>query len=119
ASRTGQNTGVGFAIPINIIARVVPQLIEKGRVVRPETGITRVYQTERGLYVATMATGGPAEQAGLQGFRVVKQRKRQGPFSYETETVDRSAADLIVGVNGAKTISADVFLNAIESHLPG
>ena len=38
ASRTGQNTGVGFAIPVSNIARVVPELIEKGHVVRPETG---------------------------------------------------------------------------------
>ncbi|HKD35699.1 MAG TPA: trypsin-like peptidase domain-containing protein, partial [Pirellulales bacterium] len=119
ASRTGQNTGVGFAIPVNIIARVVPELIEKGHVIRPETGITRVYQTDHGLYVATMAPGGPAEQAGLRGFRVVKQRRRQGPFTVESESVDRSSADLIVGVNGEKTATADDFLNAIESHRPG
>ncbi len=119
ASRTGQNTGVGFAIPVNIIARVVPELIEKGHVIRPETGITRVYQTDHGLYVATMATGGPAEQAGLRGFRVVKQRRRQGPFTVESESVDRSSADLIIGVNGEKTPTADDFLNAIESHRPG
>jgi S1-C subfamily serine protease len=119
ASRTGQNTGIGFAIPSNIIARVVPELIARGRVIRPETGITRVYQTERGLYVATMAAGGPAEQAGLRGFRIVRQKKKQGPFSYETESVDRSSADLIVGVENEKTLTADDFLNAIESHHPG
>ncbi len=38
ASRTGQSAGVGFAIPVNNIARVVPQLIANGRVIRPETG---------------------------------------------------------------------------------
>ncbi len=119
ASRTGQNTGIGFAIPSNIIARVAPELIARGRVIRPETGITRVYQTERGLYVATMAAGGPAEQAGLRGFRIVRQKKKQGPFSYETESVDRSTADLIVGVENDKTLTADDFLNAIESHHPG
>jgi S1-C subfamily serine protease len=119
ASRTGQNTGIGFAIPANIIARVAPELIARGRVIRPETGITRVYQTERGLYVATMAPGGPAEQAGLRGFRIVRQKKKQGPFSYETEAVDRSSADLIIGVGIDKTLTADDFLNAIESHHPG
>jgi len=36
ASKTGQSSGVGFAIPVGIIARIVPELIEKGRVVRPE-----------------------------------------------------------------------------------
>jgi S1-C subfamily serine protease len=119
ASRTGQNTGIGFAIPVNNISRVVPELIEKGHVVRPETGITRVYQTEHGLYVVTMATGGPAEQAGLRGFKVVKQVKRQGPFTYQTETVDRSSAELIIGVNGEKTLTRNDFLNAIEAHHPG
>jgi S1-C subfamily serine protease len=53
ASRTGENTGVGFAIPVNNIQRVVPQLIENGRVIRPDIGITRVYQVEQGLVVAT------------------------------------------------------------------
>ena len=76
ASRTGQNTGVGFAIPVSIISRVATQLINSPlhKVIRPETGITRVYQPESGagMYIATMAPGGPAEQAGLRGFRIVK-----------------------------------------------
>ena len=46
ASSTGESNGVGFAIPINTIARVVPQLLAHGRVIRPEIGIARVYQTE-------------------------------------------------------------------------
>ena len=58
-------------------------------------------------------------RGGLRGFRVVKQRRRQGPFTVESESVDRSQADLIVGVNGEKTTTADEFLNAIESHRPG
>ena len=53
ASKTGQSAGVGFAIPINLIARIVPQLIAKGHVVRPEIGISRVYQTEQGLLIAS------------------------------------------------------------------
>ena len=123
ASRSGQNSGVGFAIPVSMIARVAAQLIDSPlhKVIRPETGITRVYQPEagRGLYIATMAPGGPAEQAGLRGFKIVRQRKRQGPLTYETTSVDRSAADMIVGVDGQKTLTADDFLDAIESHRPG
>lgn len=119
ASRTGQNTGVGFAIPAHVIARVVPQLIERGRVIRPEVGIVQVYQTEQGLLIATLAPGGPAERAGLRGPRVVRERRRQGPFLYEYETVDRSAADLIVAVDGQPTLTADDFLSAIEAHRPG
>lgn len=119
ASRTGQNAGVGFAIPAHVIARVVPQLISEGRVTRPEVGIVQVYQTEQGLLIATLVPGGPAERAGLRGPRVVRERRRQGPFLYEYETIDRSAADLIIAVDGQPTLTADDFLSAIEAHRPG
>jgi S1-C subfamily serine protease len=119
ASKTGQNTGVGFAIPVSMISRVVPQLIEKGKVIRPEIGISRVYQTEVGLLIATLVPGGPAERAGLRGFKIVRQQKRRGPFVYETEGVDRNSADLIVGVDGQKITTADEFLSIIEARRPG
>ena len=59
ASRTGQSTGVGFAIPASTISLFVPQLIEKRRVVRPEVGITRVYETEHGLLIAGLVPADP------------------------------------------------------------
>lgn len=119
ASKTGESAGVGFAIPVGTIARIVPQLLRNGRVLRPDIGIARVYQTERGLLVATLSPGGPAERAGLRGPRIVRQRKRQGPFVYEHQSVDRAAADLITGVNGQRIKNADDFLNVIESKQPG
>jgi S1-C subfamily serine protease len=119
ASRTGQNSGVGFAIPVGIIARVVPQLIQRGHVVRPDTGITRVFQSERGLLIATMTPGGPAEKAGLRGIRIVRQKRQKGPFVYETENIDRSAADLIVAVDSQSVTTADEFLDLVESKRPG
>ncbi len=119
ASSTGQSAGVGFAIPSGTIARVVPQLIERGRVIRPDTGITRVLQTERGLLIATLSAGGPAERAGLQGFRVVRQRRRQGPFTYDAQTIDRNSADLIVAVDGKKVVTVDDFLTVVEEKDPG
>jgi S1-C subfamily serine protease len=119
ASKTGESAGVGFAIPVATIARIVPTLLRDGKVRRPETGIVRVYQTDKGLLVATLAPGGPAEKAGLHGPKVVRQQKRQGPFVYEYQTVDRSAADLIVAVDGKPTKTADEFLDAIESRRPG
>jgi S1-C subfamily serine protease len=119
ASKTGESAGVGFAIPVSTIARIVPQLVREGRVRRPETGIVRVYQTDQGLLIATLAPGGAAERAGLHGLKVVRQQKRQGPFVYDYQTVDRSAADLIVGVDGKRVKTADDFLDAIESKRPG
>ncbi|MEN6458675.1 MAG: trypsin-like peptidase domain-containing protein [Thermoguttaceae bacterium] len=119
ASTTGASTGVGFAIPVNTIARVVPQLIQNGRVSRPETGIARVYQTEQGLLVLTLVPGGPAERAGLQGPRVEKHEKRQGPFVTTYQTVNVASADMIVGVDGRPIKTADDFLDAIESKRPG
>jgi len=119
ASKTGENTGISFAIPINTIARVVPQLIRNGRVIRPESGIARVYETERGLLIATLVPGGPAERAGLRGPRIEKKKKRQGPFVYEYQTIDRAAADMIVAADGKPIKTADDFLNAVESKKPG
>lgn len=115
ASKTGQSAGVGFAIPINIVTRVVPELIEHGRVIRPEIGIERVYETDEGLLVAKLTPQGPAENAGIRGPQV--QRRRRGPFIIER--IDRSAADLIVAVNDQKVETVDDFLDQIESKKPG
>jgi S1-C subfamily serine protease len=119
ASRTGQSSGVGFAIPVGTLSRIVPQLIERGKVVRPDAGISRVYQTDRGLLVAALTPDGPAERAGVRGFRVVRERRRQGPFVTEFERIDRSGADLVVGVAGTPVLNADDFLSAIDSKNPG
>jgi S1-C subfamily serine protease len=119
ASRTGQSSGVGFAIPVGTLARIVPQLIQRGKVIRPDAGIARVYQTDKGLLVAALAPEGPAERAGMRGFKVVRERRRQGPFMAEFERVDRSGADLIVAVAGEAVRTADDFLSAIDSRNPG
>jgi S1-C subfamily serine protease len=119
ASKTGENTGVGFAIPINTIARVVPQLVQNGRVRRPESGIARALQTDRGLLILNLVPGGAAERAGLQGPKIKKEQKRQGPFVVESQTRDLAAADLIVAVDGKPVKTADDFLDAIEVKQPG
>ena len=119
ASPTGQSAGVGFAIPVAAIARIVPQLIERGHVIRPEAGITRVLETERGLLIVSMVPGGPAEQAGLRPLKITKQRHKQGPFTYETRTIDRNAADLITAVDGEKVLNANDFLALVEARKPG
>jgi S1-C subfamily serine protease len=119
ASSTGENTGVGFAIPVDTIKRVATQLIESGRVIRADAGISHVLPTERGLLVVMLVPGGPAERAGLRGFRIVREQERRGPFVVEKKKVDRSQADLIVSVDGEKVSSPDEFLSLIEQHRPG
>jgi S1-C subfamily serine protease len=119
ASRTGQSAGVGFAIPVGTLSRIVPQLIRQGKVVRPDAGIARVYQSDAGLVVAELAPDGPAERAGLRGFKIIRERRRQGPFTVESSRVDRAGADLIVAVAGQAVRTADDFLSAVESRNPG
>jgi len=115
ASKTGQNSGIGFAIPANLLARVVPELIEHGRFIRPEFGIDEVARTEEGLRIETLAVDGPAAKAGLRGPEI--RRTRRGFVTFETRDITR--ADVIVGVNGKKTLKPDEFLSEVESHRPG
>lgn len=115
ASRSGENTGVGFAIPVNRIKRIVPDLIRYGKVTRPDLGITSVRQTDQGLLIRTLAPDGPAAQAGLKGFRVL--RRQQGPLIIER--IDPSAADLIVAVDGHEVRTLDDLESYIEEKKPG
>ncbi|RCS40474.1 PDZ domain-containing protein [Bremerella cremea] len=119
ASRTGENTGVGFAIPIASVKRIVPQLVANGRVIRPDIGITRVYQTDNGLMVATVTQGGPSDQAGIRGFRLVREQIQRGPFVYEQTRIDRSEADTIIGIDGQRVQTADDLLSVVENKQPG
>jgi len=72
------NSGVGFAIPVSIVERVVPALIQDGRFEWSWLGVQGGNLTPvlaeaiglsgaRGAYIAGVAAGGPAEKAGLEG----------------------------------------------------
>jgi len=119
ASRTGESAGVGFAIPINTIARVVPQLIQNGHVRRPDSGIARLFPTDHGLQIFALVPGGAAEKAGLRGPRKSTQPRRQGPFVFNYTIIDRSAADVIAAVDGQPVKTGDDFLSIIEAKQPG
>jgi S1-C subfamily serine protease len=119
ASSTGENTGVGFAIPSSTITRVVPQLIQNGKVTRPEVGIAYMVQTNLGPAIVATTPGGPAEQAGLHGFRVLRRQTRRGPFVYEESRIDRNHADVVKAVDGRPIATVDEFMTAIDTKQPG
>ncbi len=48
-SQVGQSAGISFAVPINAISRILKPLIEHGRVIRADLGVTRVFTTSQGL----------------------------------------------------------------------
>ncbi len=75
---SGVNTGVGFAIPSDVVRRVVPSLIEEGSYTWPWLGVEGLsvnllvqqandLSIQRGAYIAGVVEGGPAAEAGLQG----------------------------------------------------
>jgi len=77
-SPSGGNVGIGFAVPVNTVKRVIPELLSKGYVTYPWIGATIQSLTpeiakylklkiERGAMVAEVVKGGPADKAGLKG----------------------------------------------------
>jgi S1-C subfamily serine protease len=115
ASRTGQNSGVGFAIPINRIRSILPDLMTHGHVVRADIGISEVMETSGGLVIGRLNPDGPAANAGLQGFEVVV--RRQGPFVQQS--IDRTKADRIVAIDGDPMQTGVQFRDKIWDHRPG
>jgi len=72
-SPSGANAGIGFAIPVDRVNRVVPQLIDRGRVPNPGIGIIAADEAATaqlgitGVVIAAVVPGSPAERAGLKG----------------------------------------------------
>ncbi|HWN49614.1 MAG TPA: trypsin-like peptidase domain-containing protein [Xanthobacteraceae bacterium] len=75
-SPSGSNAGIGFAIPVDIVNRIVPELIRNGRVPAPGIGIVAGNETiatrlgVEGVIVLRTVSGSPAARAGLQGVNV-------------------------------------------------
>jgi S1-C subfamily serine protease len=100
---TGQ--GIGFAIPINMVKRVVDQLVEKGKVVRGWLGIglqplspelaQTLGATGGGALVASTVPGSPAAAAGLQQGDVIVAYERTPVEDYRQ--LQRLVADSVVG----------------------
>jgi S1-C subfamily serine protease len=114
-SPTGQSSGIGLAIPINIAKQIVPELIAHHHVIRPDIGIEAMEATDLGLMVVRLDPDGPSAKAGLSGPKLVIYR--DGPFNFQT--VDRSLADVITGVDNNPVHSADDLLSYVEKKKPG
>jgi 2-alkenal reductase len=72
-SPSGSSAGIGFAVPVDIVNRVVPELIKNGRVPTPGIGIVAASEAVstrlgiEGVIIVRTAPGSPAERAGIRG----------------------------------------------------
>jgi len=114
-SQVGQSAGIGFAVPIGSIRRILRPLIEQGRVTRADLGLTRVYRTREGLLVLGVIEGGPADRAGLRPLQL--RRFRHGGTIVTRP--DPESADLIVSIDGKPIKTYDELLAEVEAHAPG
>lgn len=122
-SATGEptNSGIGFAIPVNMVKRVVPVLISSGKYDYPYLGVS--FNSGMGLteyealglkqtfgaYVVDVTKGGPGDQAGLKAG--TKNTSIQGL---------RSGGDLIVSVDALPVLEFnDLIGYVLENKLPG
>jgi S1-C subfamily serine protease len=115
-SPSGASAGVGFAIPVNIAKRIVPQLIQNGVVRRPRLGVgTRAVKDLRdqvrlpvsdGLIVIQVAPGSPAAAAGIRGL-------------VQTEEGDVELGDIITSVDGQAITTQDDLYRALDKHQIG
>jgi serine protease Do len=104
-----QGQGIGFAVPINMVKALLPQLLQKGKVVRgwlgvsiqdltPELARTLKLERARGALVAGVMRKSPAEAAGLKAGDVVV-----GIDGRAVETYNQLSRDVAFLAPGSKT----------------
>ncbi|HEX8352762.1 MAG TPA: trypsin-like peptidase domain-containing protein [Pyrinomonadaceae bacterium] len=108
----GGSVGVGFAIPVSIAKRIIPQLIRDGRVVRPKLGIYPRAVTdlrgirlpvESGLLILQVDPNGSAAAAGLRGLS-------------ETPEGDLVVGDIITAIDGEKVETQNDLFRIMDKH---
>src|SRR3989440_5797055 len=112
-SPSGASAGVGFAIPVNIAKRIVPQLVRNGYVQRPKLGIVpRDVESlsgqvrlpvSYGTMIWQVQPGGPAANAGLRGL-------------VQTEDGDIELGDIIIAIDGEKIGNSDDLYRTLDKH---
>jgi S1-C subfamily serine protease len=112
-SPSGASAGIGFAIPVDEVNRIVPRLIRDGRFVRPTLGIaggtpqlSRALKLPRGVALVQVGPQSPAARAGLQVFR----RAADGSVL---------AGDVITAVNDEAVSDMDDLLQVLERRQAG
>jgi S1-C subfamily serine protease len=120
------NTGIGFAIPVNIVKRVVPALIAEGHYDHAWLGISgQTYspawadalgfpEETRGAYVMQVESGGPADKAGLQAG--TKQTGILLGFDFGQPVYLAAGGDLIVAINDQPVTKFDDLLVYLERY---
>lgn len=110
-SQSGDSAGIGFAVPVNRIRQVLPDLIRTGRVVRHDPGWV-LADSSWGPVVRWIDPDGAAAQVGIEPLLRVVQR---GFVRGVVKDYDR--ADVVVSVNGSRVdTKADVEIAVIESN---
>ncbi len=120
-SNSGQNAGIGFAIPINTAKAVLNDLVTLGRVRRPTLGVRTIpisqeladeigLPVDYGLLIIDVTPGSAAEQAGLRGG---SQRAYLGNIPIML------GGDLIVAIDGNKIEDQDDLSQLMNNHRAG
>ncbi len=109
----GASSGLGFAIPVEIVKNVVPQLIKFGKVIRPGLGVAILedyyaarFGLREGVMVKFVDPKGPAAKAGLRGIT----RNRFGEYFI---------GDIIVGIDNNPIRSYDDLFSTIDKYKIG
>ena len=111
-SPSGAYAGIGFAVPVSTVSRVVPQLIEKGRVTRAALGLRLVpdHVTARsgvkGIAIYSVNERSRAGRAGLQGLSL----NRMGYVVF---------GDIITAVDGTPVSTVEELQSVLDPHSPG
>jgi S1-C subfamily serine protease len=116
---TGTSAGVGFAIPVDTLNRLVPVLIAKGQLHRPELGIvtlppaaTANLGAKHGIAVDLVAPGSLAAQGGFRGLHTRPGAKEP------VELADVILGDVIIGLNGHPVESDTQLMDLLELEPP-
>ena len=132
-SRTGEFTGVGFAIPSQTVVKIVPILIEKGEYQHPWIGVSgrdidldmaKIMELEDtiGFLIITVVKDSPASKAGLIGSEKTIQvdgidYSIGGDIILSVDGVDvRKIDDILIHLQRAKTVGDEMILDVLRDN---